>query len=132
MPNRKKQSKDKKIIQNSSKNITLPKELKEYTTQQVKNSGAIPWSDMIDTLDRCNQNLLKDLNRQKDRVAFLQKENENLNKTYDCLQNQCSIQKELIELLKIKNFKDNLYWHEFKVNDDMIIYLKIGYADVDD
>lgn len=118
MPNRKKQSKDKKIIQNSSKNVTLPKELKEYTTQQVKNSGAVPWGDMIDTLDVINQNLLKDVNIEKNKVSLLQ--------------NQCSIQKELIELLKIKNFKDNLYWHEFKVNDDMIIYLKIGYADVDD
>ena len=46
------------LNKNSSKNVTLPKELKDYTTQQVKKSGAVPWSDMIDTLDICNQNLL--------------------------------------------------------------------------
>ena len=131
MPNRKKQSKSKKIDTNNCKNIPLPKELKEYTTQEVKNSGKVPWGTMIDTLDRCNQNLIKDINLEKDRVDFLKKENDNLKKN-ECLDYQCNIQAELIELLKIKIFKDKLHWHEFKVNDHKITYLKIGYADVDD
>ena len=75
---------------------------------------------MNDTLYRCNQNFIKDINLEK--VNFKKKENDNLKKTYKCLENLCNIQ---IELLKIKKFKDELHWHEFKVNDHKIIYLKI-------